>query len=88
MDWRYCRTDDFENDFEVTGTHIGLVYNPSVYSIIATRHESFCRPGHNGSSLLRCGFLAVCLNVVRSIVVPRDSKKMFVQLSSRAIPLS
>jgi len=37
VDWRYCRTDDFENDFEVTGTHIGLVYNPSVYSIIATR---------------------------------------------------
>jgi hypothetical protein len=33
-------------------------------------------------SLVRCGFLAVCLNVVRSIVVPRDSKKMFVQLSS------
>jgi triacylglycerol lipase len=37
VDWRYCRTNDCENDFEVTGTHIGLVYNPSVYSIIATR---------------------------------------------------
>jgi pimeloyl-ACP methyl ester carboxylesterase len=37
VDWRYCRTDDCENDFEVTGTHIGLVYNPSGYSIIATR---------------------------------------------------
>ena len=37
VDWRYCRTDDCENNFEVTGTHLGLVYNSSVYSIIATR---------------------------------------------------
>lgn len=37
VDWRYCRTEDCENNFEVTGTHIGLVYNPSVYSIVATR---------------------------------------------------
>jgi pimeloyl-ACP methyl ester carboxylesterase len=37
VDWRYCRTEDCENNFEVTGTHLGLVYNSSVYSIIATR---------------------------------------------------
>jgi hypothetical protein len=36
-DWRYCRTGDPDNDFEVAGTHIGMVFNPSVYSIIATR---------------------------------------------------
>jgi hypothetical protein len=37
VDWRYCRTGDPNSDFEVAGTHIGLVFNPSVYSIIATR---------------------------------------------------
>jgi len=37
VDWRYCVTGDPENDFEVTGTHIGLVFNPAVYKIIATR---------------------------------------------------
>lgn len=37
VDWRYCRTGDPEIDFEVTGTHVGLVFNPAVYSIIATR---------------------------------------------------
>lgn len=37
VDWRYCRSGDSESDFEVPGTHIGLVFNPSVYSIIAER---------------------------------------------------
>jgi hypothetical protein len=37
VDWRYCRTGDPSIDFEVAGTHIGLVFNPSVYSIVATR---------------------------------------------------
>jgi pimeloyl-ACP methyl ester carboxylesterase len=37
VDWRYCRTGDDGNDFEVPGTHVGLVYNPSVYTIIAQR---------------------------------------------------
>jgi pimeloyl-ACP methyl ester carboxylesterase len=37
VDWRYCRTDRAECDFPVSGTHIGLVFNPSAYSIIATR---------------------------------------------------
>ncbi len=37
VDWRYCRTDRPERDFPVSGTHIGLVFNPSVYSIIAAR---------------------------------------------------
>jgi len=36
-DWRYCRTGDPDSDFEVAGTHIGLVFNPAVYTIIATR---------------------------------------------------
>jgi hypothetical protein len=37
VDWRYCRTNDPEVDFEVPGTHLGLAFNPSVYSIIAER---------------------------------------------------
>lgn len=37
VDWRYCITDNPEDDFSVSGTHIGLAFNPSVYSIIANR---------------------------------------------------
>jgi triacylglycerol lipase len=37
VDWRYCMTRNPEVDFEVPGTHIGLAFNPSVYSIIADR---------------------------------------------------
>jgi triacylglycerol lipase len=37
VDWRYCRTGNPQVDFEVPGTHIGLAFNPSVYSIIAER---------------------------------------------------
>lgn len=37
VDWRYCKTDRPEMDFPVSGTHLGMVFNPSVYSIIAER---------------------------------------------------
>ena len=37
VDWRYCRTGNPDRDFEVAGTHIGLVFNPAVYAIIADR---------------------------------------------------
>ncbi len=37
VDWRYCRTGRRDIDFEVSGTHIGLVFNPAVYTIIANR---------------------------------------------------
>ena len=37
VDWRYCMTRNPEVDFEVPGTHIGLAFNPSVYSIVAER---------------------------------------------------
>lgn len=37
VDWRYCRTGDPNSDFEVAGTHIGLVFNPTVYTIVAMR---------------------------------------------------
>jgi len=37
VDWKYCMTRNPEVDFEVPGTHVGLAFNPSVYSIIAER---------------------------------------------------
>ena len=37
VDWRYCKTDRAESDFSVSGTHLGLVFNPSVYGIVAER---------------------------------------------------
>ena len=37
VDWRYCVTQNSDNDFEVPGTHIGLAFNSSVYTIIANR---------------------------------------------------
>ncbi|HLH08298.1 MAG TPA: hypothetical protein VKW78_13755 [Terriglobales bacterium] len=37
VDWRYCRTERSDSDFEVSGTHVGLAFNPAVYSIIANR---------------------------------------------------
>lgn len=40
VDWHYCRTGESGNDFEVSGTHMGLVFNPGVYTIIAERLAS------------------------------------------------
>ena len=37
VDWRYCKTDNAETDFAVSGTHVGLAFNPSAYTIIANR---------------------------------------------------
>lgn len=37
VDWRYCKTGNPASDFEVTGTHLGLTFNPDVYRIIAHR---------------------------------------------------
>lgn len=37
VDWKYCKTDNPDADFPVSGTHVGLAFNPSVYTIIANR---------------------------------------------------
>jgi triacylglycerol lipase len=37
VDWRYCVTKNPDVDFEVSGTHIGLAFNPSAYAIVAER---------------------------------------------------
>lgn len=37
VDWHFCRTGNPDYDFEVSATHIGLVFSPLVYSIVADR---------------------------------------------------
>jgi hypothetical protein len=37
VDWRFCVTGDPEIDCEVPGTHVGLVFNPAVYRVLANR---------------------------------------------------
>ena len=37
VDWRYCITGDPDVDCEVRDTHVGLVLNPSAYTLIAKR---------------------------------------------------
>jgi hypothetical protein len=37
VDWHVCRTGDPKVDFEVSATHIGMVFNPLVYSVVAHR---------------------------------------------------
>jgi len=37
VNWRYCTTMDPNSDFEVPGTHIGMAFNPSAYTIVAER---------------------------------------------------
>jgi hypothetical protein len=37
VDWQSCVSRYDENNYEVTGTHIGLVYNYHVYKLIAER---------------------------------------------------
>ena len=48
VDWRYCKTDRPEADFSVSGTHVGLVFNPSVYGIVAERlaRQGTRKPGN------------------------------------------
>ncbi|HLK33783.1 MAG TPA: alpha/beta fold hydrolase [Terriglobales bacterium] len=42
VDWRYCITGDPRVDFEVSGTHIGLVFNAAVYMLVARRLADSC----------------------------------------------
>lgn len=37
VDWQVCRTGDPKVDFEVSSTHLGLVFSPLVYSVIGRR---------------------------------------------------
>jgi len=44
VDWRSCVNDDPEADIEVSGTHVGLAWNPKVYRIIAERLAGLAAP--------------------------------------------
>ncbi|MBS1807136.1 MAG: alpha/beta fold hydrolase [Acidobacteria bacterium] len=35
VDWQMCVNEDPASNFEVSGTHVGLVFNPDVYRLIA-----------------------------------------------------
>ena len=37
VDWNFCTSGDPQTDIEVSGTHVGLVFNPRVYRHIAER---------------------------------------------------
>ena len=37
VDWRVCVNEDPATNVEVTGTHVGLAFNPSVYRVVAER---------------------------------------------------
>jgi triacylglycerol lipase len=37
LDWRVCQTGDPSVDVEVSATHIGMVFSPLVYSVVAQR---------------------------------------------------
>jgi len=37
LDWNVCRTGDPDVDIEVSATHIGMVFSPLVYGIVARR---------------------------------------------------
>ncbi|HEX4949151.1 MAG TPA: alpha/beta fold hydrolase, partial [Blastocatellia bacterium] len=41
VDWRACISEDEARNIAVTGTHVGLVFNPHVYQLIAHR-LAFC----------------------------------------------
>lgn len=40
LDWRVCQTGDPNVDVEVSATHIGMVFSPLVYSVVAQRLAS------------------------------------------------
>ena len=51
VDWRHCKTDNPEADFQVSGTHIGLAFNSSVYTIIANRlAQTHCTQNERGTN--------------------------------------
>jgi pimeloyl-ACP methyl ester carboxylesterase len=43
VDWRVCVTDRPEDNFEVIGTHIALVFNPFVYRLVGYRLKQATR---------------------------------------------
>jgi hypothetical protein len=57
VDWRVCMTGDPAVDYEVSSTHIGLVFNPIVFNVVAHRLAGKWPPGEkpSGSSCKNTG---------------------------------
>jgi pimeloyl-ACP methyl ester carboxylesterase len=49
VDWRSCLNDEAQTDVEVSGTHVGLVWNRKVYRIIAERLARLRAPARAGA---------------------------------------
>lgn len=49
VDWHYCLTGKPGADFEVPGTHIGLSFNSSAYTVIANRLAAASKRSHTNS---------------------------------------
>jgi len=47
--WESCVNDDPESDVEVSGTHVGLAWNPQVYRIIAERLAALATPARSSA---------------------------------------
>jgi hypothetical protein len=60
VDWQYCKTDNEGADFQGSGTHVGLAFNPSVYTIIANRlAQTHCALRKRKPKLIALGQLPV-----------------------------
>ena len=46
VDWHFCVTGDPDIDCEVGGTHVGMVFNPMVYRVLAQRLVRRAVPVH------------------------------------------
>ena len=49
VDWQMCLTGKPAFDFEVSATHIGLMFNPAVYDIVAYRLAGGWPPGYDAA---------------------------------------
>ncbi len=55
LDWRVCQTGKASVDCEVSATHIGLAFNPLVYSVVAKRLALASTPKRRRGSRLKNG---------------------------------
>jgi triacylglycerol lipase len=51
VDWHVCMTGDPKVDFQVSSTHIGMVFNPIVYNLVAHRLAGLDPPGRGSNEL-------------------------------------
>ncbi len=54
MDWRVCQTGDPDVDVEVSATHIGMVFSPLAFKIVAERLAGRCSSRTGAGNLRTC----------------------------------